>query len=580
MKRPQLLMAVTLAILSTLFFYPQPATAQKPSSTSPQGDASSDAVQPAQALSQNEVITFSEYPLNTSISDQYADQGILFGGDAPFISTDAANPTSPVLSGSPRFRGDIEGSFVDPVDGVTPIIVESFSLDAGYFDELSSARIEWFDPNGFKLGQRTNTRFGIERLNISGGNIASWRISIFKTEPGGYAIDNVSFSPAEAFLIFRETRPADKDGSWGFDADGAPGFDHVGLNVDDLIYESHPGYPAGFQTPPDYGASHTYHSEDGLEQVNLVKYDGVQAQHTRATFIHNATLPGPTNSPVIAFEEVPINKILAEAMQAYIQTEQAAQGRFQVVDFGNFRETLSPDAQKGGKGTFTGVGLIERAAQEVGHHSGQGFIPNRLETISNFPLLSPQLLNYTVKFASNVTNINQWFQGGFDPVDFMITDPLSRKLGYTAAQGEINEIPKAFYSGDGNYEQFLIPNPVPGPYQIELIGLNAQVEGAFGSRLHSQTVNTFLNQGETAAVTTEVWIQAGSPGDLNYDLCINDQDVTALSAMLNTFTNGPNHPGDIDSDGVIDALDLALLNQLVALGLPCTEQIFLPLAFR
>ncbi|MFB3061391.1 MAG: hypothetical protein ACE10C_08500 [Candidatus Binatia bacterium] len=85
-----------------------------------------------------EIITFSEFPVGTSISDQYSDRGIIFGGDSPFISTDGANPTSPVLSGSPRFFGAIAGDFVAPTDGTTLAIVESFSLDAGFFDELGS----------------------------------------------------------------------------------------------------------------------------------------------------------------------------------------------------------------------------------------------------------------------------------------------------------------------------------------------------------------------------------------------------------------------------------------------------------
>lgn len=48
------------------------------------------------------VITFSEFAVGTSISTQYQNIGITFGGSGPFITTDGANPTSPVLSGTPR----------------------------------------------------------------------------------------------------------------------------------------------------------------------------------------------------------------------------------------------------------------------------------------------------------------------------------------------------------------------------------------------------------------------------------------------------------------------------------------------
>jgi hypothetical protein len=131
----------------------------------------------------SDVITFSEHPVDTLISSQFAGKGILFGGDNPFITTDESNPTSPVLSGSPLFRGVIEGTFINPSDGKSPTIVKSFSLDAGYFNAIGSTRIEWFDPDGTKLGQRTNTQLGIERFNIEGGNIARFRLSIIENEP-------------------------------------------------------------------------------------------------------------------------------------------------------------------------------------------------------------------------------------------------------------------------------------------------------------------------------------------------------------------------------------------------------------
>ena len=44
------------------------------------------------------------------------------------------------------------------------------------------------------------------------------------------------------------------------------------------------------------------------------------------------------------------------------------------------------------------------------------------------------------------------------PLDFVLTDPLGRRLGYTEELGELNEIPNAFFSGDGDVEQFMIIN--------------------------------------------------------------------------------------------------------------------------
>jgi|GEM_PF-6417644 len=156
--------------------------------------------------SEEALITFSEFPNGTYITDQYADHGIIFGGDNPFITSDSANPTSPVLSGSPKFEGNIEGYFVNPIDGTTPIAVPWFSLDSGYYDKEESTRLEWFDLVGNKLGEMYNSNMGIETTLIEEGHIASWRISMRTSDPGGFAIDNLNYnssaSPTEELIVY------------------------------------------------------------------------------------------------------------------------------------------------------------------------------------------------------------------------------------------------------------------------------------------------------------------------------------------------------------------------------------------
>ena len=127
------------------------------------------------------------------LQTKYANRGIIFGPDdnVPFITSDPSNPTSPVLSGRPIFMGAIEGKFVNPDDGVSPITVSAFSLDAGVFDAIGSTRIEWFDLNDNKLGEQFNSNLGIQRFDIGGYNIARWRIAIVASEPQGFAIDNL-----------------------------------------------------------------------------------------------------------------------------------------------------------------------------------------------------------------------------------------------------------------------------------------------------------------------------------------------------------------------------------------------------
>ncbi|MCO5242957.1 MAG: hypothetical protein M9927_03830 [Anaerolineae bacterium] len=206
MKRFLTLLLLSIVMFGALTCPPTTVVAQEEQGYSSSTNSADVAVVESVLRSAERYHYFQQYPLDTAISNQYASQGIIFGGDSPFISTDSANPTSPVLSGTPRFAGAIEGHFVDPSDGTTATIVESFRLDAGYFDELGSTRIVWFDSQGNKLGQRTNSQMGIETFEIQGGNIARWRMEIVENEPNGFGIDNISLSPVQASVLFREKR--------------------------------------------------------------------------------------------------------------------------------------------------------------------------------------------------------------------------------------------------------------------------------------------------------------------------------------------------------------------------------------
>jgi len=513
-------------------------------------------------------ITFSEFSVGSRISNQYADRGIVFGGDSPTIVRDSANPTSPVLAGSPRFFGAIEGRFVDPGDGVTPVVVQSVTMDAGYFDALGSTRLSWFDPDGNRLGQVINASIGIQPFRIEGGNIAGFRFEIVATKPAGYAIDNVSYTPSGSSVLFREKTGDRKDGTWGFLDDEIPGFDHTAFQLGDLVYESHPGYEF---------APGNYVSADGSESVFIDDIDGVQAQHTSATFEHDS--PSTGDSPVVSFEEIPVDEALAMAMQQAIVGGPLGRDGFQRIDFSSLdgiRRTLSPSAQKGGGGSFTCVGLVEWAAEQAGHRGGDGFIPDRFEEFlyidftvfppvtRTLPLLSPQLLNYAMKAGNLVSGARQFLQGMFDPVDFVITDPLGRRMGYTAALGTLDEIPFAFFSGDGNVEQFLIPFAVPGRYRIEFFGLDESVAGAIEVGDRSIGLQQFLGAGVSLRRDIFVHPDVGVPGDVDRDGDVDDSDRDDLVSLLGSFADGAGDPADLDGDGFIDNSDLALIDNVLS----------------
>lgn len=141
-------------------------------------------------------ITFSEFSVGTTITTQYVSQGIDFSSASAFIATDSANPTSPVLSGTPQFTGPITGCFVHPTTG-QGTVRRQFSLDAGYFDSIGSTQITWFDGKGNQLGSVTNSAFGIEHFTITvpfgTTGIHCWTVAAVGSEPAGFAVDNVSF---------------------------------------------------------------------------------------------------------------------------------------------------------------------------------------------------------------------------------------------------------------------------------------------------------------------------------------------------------------------------------------------------
>ncbi len=118
-------------------------------------------------------------------------------GPLTFITNDGANPTSPVLSGSPIFNGPISVLFSVPVVAV--------GLDGGFFDAVGSMGIQAYDAQGNILGTVTNTVTGIEFFGLADDNgqrlISGISFFITGNEPAGFAIDNLTFGAAEAVII-------------------------------------------------------------------------------------------------------------------------------------------------------------------------------------------------------------------------------------------------------------------------------------------------------------------------------------------------------------------------------------------
>jgi hypothetical protein len=145
-------------------------------------------------------ITFSEFADGTAITSQYVDKGVEFGSGA-FITQDGANPTSPVLSGTPKFQGPITATFVTPGDAATAAETRRLTFDAGYFDEVGSTQVTFRDINNASLGTFLNSGTGIRTFTAPAGT-HSFTIG-GTSDSAGFAIDNLNYTigPASALTI-------------------------------------------------------------------------------------------------------------------------------------------------------------------------------------------------------------------------------------------------------------------------------------------------------------------------------------------------------------------------------------------
>ena len=135
-------------------------------------------------------IEFDEFGLGTTITDDYAAQGVVFTSQV-FTTTDGANPTSPVLSGTPKFYGDIVGHFTVP-GTTTATTVDGFSLDVGFINDRNSVEIDYFDAAGTLVGSTRAQSYGINEIAISYRGVASFKVSAVEYEEAGFAIDNLA----------------------------------------------------------------------------------------------------------------------------------------------------------------------------------------------------------------------------------------------------------------------------------------------------------------------------------------------------------------------------------------------------
>ncbi|WP_232787991.1 PEP-CTERM sorting domain-containing protein [Paraglaciecola sp. MB-3u-78] len=127
-------------------------------------------------------------------------------GAAPdtFISNDASNPSSPILSGTPLFNGGIAILFSIDQFGV--------GFDGGFFDTVASTAITAFARDGSLIGSVANTVTGIEFLGLvtddNTASIAGVFLDLVGSEPAGFAIDNIRFGGVDDINVEDVPEPA------------------------------------------------------------------------------------------------------------------------------------------------------------------------------------------------------------------------------------------------------------------------------------------------------------------------------------------------------------------------------------
>ena len=140
-------------------------------------------------------ITFDEVAINTLISDQYEDMGVIFApgdetGRLPQTSMNGAMPDQPILrpTGEPdysAYEGDFWMQFPHPASSV--------QFDSGYWDSAGVGVIDVYSPGGTLLVSLSNPGTGVQLISIFGyGPIGSIYFSSIG-DGGGADIDNLSF---------------------------------------------------------------------------------------------------------------------------------------------------------------------------------------------------------------------------------------------------------------------------------------------------------------------------------------------------------------------------------------------------
>jgi hypothetical protein len=142
------------------------------------------------------LLTFSEFPVGTVITNQYAPTGVLFSGltgNAPIIADDGAMPNSPVLSPNPPFAGDFQWTFPTGAVGV--------QFDSGFWNTLGTGVIDVFGTSNNLLAALTNTSLDGNHFDLSSLGVIGRVTFNSSADPAGADIDNLRFTAVPGPIV-------------------------------------------------------------------------------------------------------------------------------------------------------------------------------------------------------------------------------------------------------------------------------------------------------------------------------------------------------------------------------------------
>ena len=156
---------------------------------------------------------------------------------------------------------------------------------------------------------------------------------------------------------------------------------------------------------------------------------------------------------------------------------------------------------------------------------------------------------------------------GLDPVDYVVTDASGRQAGFTATDGEINEVgSNVFNSGDGVAELLVIANPSSEVFQLDLVGVGTGYRGGAAyvdsSGVQTTTFDGTLTKGNLEVSldfsntegAAEGIVQAGA----DFFASVSDpitRTTAATSAVANTASTSA--VANVDGGGFIQPADSA-----------------------